>query len=85
MGVAHGMCQAIWWYQKRLGYTEKEEEAVKAWLKPWKQFVCGEAGDLQWGCTDVKQYRRFNEDGSISIAEDEQWDEMLAIGRLLMH
>ncbi|ORY79014.1 Alpha/Beta hydrolase protein [Protomyces lactucae-debilis] len=88
MGVAHGMCQPIWWYQKQLGFSGEEVAAVHDWLEPWKAFVCQNDGDegisRDWGCTNVQQYRRFNEDGSVSVEKDEDWDRMLAIGQVLM-
>lgn len=82
MGVAHGFCQPIWWFQKRAIFRADEEAAIRAWLKPWKDFVAGRAPE--WGTSQMKQYRSLNSDGHIEIKDDEYWTHFEAFHDALM-
>ena len=81
MGVAHGFCQPIWWYQKDKFHPD-EVAAIDQWLEPWKAFIHGEP--VTWGTTKMKQYRSFNSDGTIDIRDDVWWDHFQPIAKVLM-
>ena len=80
MGIAHGFCQPIWWYQHDR-YTDTEDRVVKEWLKPWLAFVKGDT--VAWGTSSMKQYRRLIDNG-IRIENDEHWDRYTTFGEVLM-
>lgn len=82
-GIGHGMCQPIWWYQRRLGYRQHEVEAVTRWLAPWKRFIHGE-DEIGWGTSEIEQFRRLLSDGTIAVERDPYWREYQDFADVLM-
>ena len=80
MGVTHGMCQIIWWFQACLDMEERR--LIKQWLSPWKDFIHGNTSD--WGTQHMTQFRHLTADGRITIQEDPTWSEYLTFAKVLM-
>jgi hypothetical protein len=66
---------------KRNGYSQQEDKAIKEWLRPFASFVNGKVVD--WGTTNITQYRHLKEDASIDVVLDSEWEKLIDIAAVV--
>jgi uncharacterized pyridoxamine 5'-phosphate oxidase family protein len=68
-------------YTKRVGYSAIEDQAIREWLHPFSSFVKGKV--VEWGTTNITQYRHLKENSEIEIVSDKDWDRLIEIAAMV--
>jgi hypothetical protein len=66
---------------KRNGFSHEENKAIKEWLRPFASFVNGKVVD--WGTTNITQYRHLREDAMIDVVLDSEWERLIEIAAVV--
>lgn len=76
--VPHGSDIYIWFYALREGFTAGEQNAIREWLRPYLQFLSFDS-HVDWPNSDLRKFRHFNTDGTITYDNDAVWDANVAV------
>lgn len=79
--IPHAGDFGIWFYNEVSGITPEETPLYFKWLAPYGEFIY--KSKAEWGTQKPNEYRKFNEDGTITIEEDPRWDFALSVGHSL--
>ena len=66
---------------KRSGYSQTEDKAIMEWLGPFASFVNGKV--VEWGTTNITQYRHLREDAVIDVVLDSEWERLIEIAAVV--
>jgi carboxylesterase type B len=83
-----------WWYHaslrsgfdvcrfvKRAPFVENEVKVITEWLTPFAKFIQGE--DVDWGTSNIAQFRHLTDDAKIKIVEDPYWTQLMETASVL--
>lgn len=77
VGICHGADGPTWWCSGyRAGFDGEDKTKAAEFLKPFGQFLRGEV--VEWGTRSEREIREMDENGNISVIEDEAWEKGIA-------